>query len=102
MPGSYFVTKNKRIIYIYSSIYFQICVSLITAMKFKEQFLSSKATRITALLIVCLAIGFIAPAIINIFLDFSPPNPYIAGTCHIQMGMRSNCFPDIDAKNQVN
>ena len=70
-------------------------------MKLKELILSSKTTKIATLLAVCLAIGFIAPAIINIFLDFAPPDPYVAGTCHISVGMRANCFPEIDARNQV-
>ena len=61
----------------------------------------SQTTRIAILLTICLAIGFIAPAIINVFLEFAPPNPFVAGTCHINVGMRANCFPEVDAKNQV-
>ena len=71
-------------------------------MKIVDLILYSKTTKIVILLSVCLAIGFIAPAIINIFLDFAPPDPYVAGTCHINVGMRANCFPEVDAKNQVN
>ena len=70
-------------------------------MKLVDHILYSKTTKIVILLVICLSIGFIAPAIINIFLDFSPPSPYVAGTCHIKVGMRANCFPDVDAKNQV-
>ena len=70
-------------------------------MKIVERILASKTIKISILLSVCLAIGFIAPAIINIFLEFAPQDPYVAGTCHINVGMRSNCFPDVDAKNQV-
>ena len=70
-------------------------------MKIFDLILSSRIIKISILLSVCLAIGFIAPAIINIFLEFAPQDPYVAGTCHINVGMRSNCFPDVDAKNQV-
>ena len=70
-------------------------------MKLLDHILYSKTTKIVILLVICLSIGFIAPAIINIFLDFTPPSPYVAGTCHIKVGMRANCFPDVDAKNQV-
>jgi hypothetical protein len=70
-------------------------------MKIFDLILSSRIIKISILLSVCLAIGFIAPAIINIFLKFAPQDPYVAGTCHINVGMRSNCFPDVDAKNQV-
>ena len=70
-------------------------------MKCVEVILFSQTTKIAILLATCLSIGFIAPAIINIFLEFAPPSPYVAGTCHIKVGMRANCFPDVDAKNQV-
>ena len=70
-------------------------------MKFVDLIIFSQTTRIAILLTTCLAIGFIAPAIINVFLEFSPPNPFVAGTCHINVGMRANCFPEVDAKNQV-
>ena len=70
-------------------------------MKCVEVILFSQTTKIAILLATCLSIGFIAPAIINIFLEFAPPSPYVAGTCHIKVGMRTNCFPDVDAKNQV-
>ena len=75
---------------------------IILIMKLIDHILYSKTTKIAILLVICLAIGFIAPAIINIFLDFAPPSPYVAGTCHIKVGMRANCFPEVDAKNQVN
>ena len=70
-------------------------------MKFVDLIIFSQTTRIAILLTICLAIGFIAPAIINVFLEFTPPNPFVAGTCHINVGMRVNCFPEVDAKNQV-
>ena len=70
-------------------------------MKFVDLIIFSQTTRIAILLTTCLAIGFIAPAIINVFLEFTPPNPFVAGTCHINAGMRANCFPEVDAKNQV-
>ena len=70
-------------------------------MKFVDLIIFSQTTRIAILLTTCLAIGFIAPAIINVFLEFTPPNPFVAGTCHINVGMRANCFPEVDAKNQV-
>ena len=70
-------------------------------MKFVDLIIFSQTTRIAILLTICLAIGFIAPAIINVFLEFAPPNSFVAGTCHINVGMRANCFPEVDAKNQV-
>ena len=70
-------------------------------MKIVDLILFSQPAKIAILLSVCLTIGFIAPAVINIFLEFSPPNPYVAGTCHINVGLRANCFPEVDAKNQV-
>ena len=69
--------------------------------KLKEVLLYSRTTQVLLFLAGCLAIGFVAPAIINVFLEFTPPNTYMAGTCHITVGLRTNCFPEVDAKNQV-
>ncbi len=46
--------------------------------------------------LLCFFIGFAVPLLVNMFAyDLTPDDHTVAGTCHIQIGMRTDCTPDI-------
>lgn len=55
----------------------------------------SKVMRISYVIAICFVVGFVAPWFINQRLEFTPESHEVAGTCHIMMGLRMNCFPDL-------
>lgn len=55
----------------------------------------SKAVRVGYVMIACIGIGLVVPWFINREFQFTPESHEEEGTCHIMMGLRMNCFPDI-------
>ena len=55
----------------------------------------SKVMRISYVIAICVVVGFVAPWFINQRLEFTPESHEVEGTCHIMMGLRMNCFPDL-------
>ena len=60
-----------------------------------ECFVYSPGMRVAYVISICLVVGFVAPWFINQELEFTPENHDVPGTCHIMMGVRMNCFPDV-------
>lgn len=61
----------------------------------KEFLIFSKLLRIVYVILLCLFIGFITPWLVNRTLQFAEESNIVPGTCHIKVGLRANCFPDI-------
>lgn len=51
-------------------------------------------TRVGILMGICVLVGFVCPAVINVYLKFAQESQFTSGTCHINVGVRTNCFPD--------
>ena len=66
-----------------------------------ECFIYSPAMRVAYVMGICLAVGLLVPWIINQQLQFTPESHDVPGTCHIMMGLRMNCFPDITNNEYV-
>lgn len=55
--------------------------------------------RVVYTIIICVLIGFVTPLLLNRSFDYSPPSNLVTGTCHIELGVRTNCFPESDDDN---
>ena len=55
----------------------------------------SPAMRIGYVILFCIGVGLLVPWFINQKFEFTPESHEKEGTCHIMMGLRMNCFPDI-------
>ena len=81
-------------------VFFKHCVErefsfLFPGATIMECVVYSKVMRISYVIAICFAVGFVAPWFINQRLAFTPESHEVAGTCHIMMGLRMNCFPDL-------
>lgn len=70
-------------------------MSFFTGATIRECLVYSKVMRIVYVIALCFTIGFLAPYFINQEMQFTEPSHDVLGTCHITMGLRTNCFPDL-------
>ena len=55
--------------------------------------------RLFYVVLFCLLVGVVTPILINLFwLEFTPTEHFVSGTCHIKEGVRTDCFPEVDDK----
>ncbi|XP_059079959.1 lysosomal alpha-glucosidase-like isoform X1 [Tigriopus californicus] len=62
----------------------------------KRYLLYSTPMRVIYTIIICILIGFVTPLLLNQNFEYSPPTNQVTGTCHIELGVRTACFPETD------
>jgi hypothetical protein len=68
---------------------------IFTAIRWKEFFLFSTIARFSYLLVLCALLGLLAPAFLYDPEGKLEEEHIVSGTCHVEVGVRTNCLPDI-------
>ncbi len=70
----------------------------------KEFLMFSTWMRFVYLFLLLITIGFVVPVLIDqlAWQDVEMDTHIVRGTCHIEVGMRTDCMPERDSPSEVN